>query len=237
MEGATQASLPCWRRHGILHANGFNAHPTNLQACEYEWRFAVDACENCTRGGLHRCGPSCFKHDHSGLQRCRHGFEHYVRYSDKGKLYSDSQGNEFISKEPTVLRRKGKYLERTVRIAGHCLRGRGGRIITVQDNPFECSSNPVRLVTGRCNFDLQDMRRVLPEPILPSGPYPHLGPKPHWSMMDNYDHERDQPRPHQKSERACAETARLAAEPESPLVSIMKKLTMPTHPTCIFEIC
>ena len=231
LRGVTQARLPTYRRHGDLCVTGLK---DPVLADEYGALFAVDACENMTRAGLHRCGQSCFKYDKSGYNRCGHGFDYYARYEDvgtplkSGRLEAEgATERNAVSTVPTVIRRKGKYLESAVRIAEHCLRGRGGKVVTIQENPIAGSSHPVALVTGRSNFDLQDMRRVLPESILPSGPSSLLdanaGPeKLKWSWMENYNHARDQPRPNPRSPNAVSKASTLAAAKPSRLVEIMR---------------
>ena len=41
--------------------------------------------------------------------------------------------------------------------------GMQGRLLLFQEHPFECQSNYDALASLRCNFDMQDLRRVLPE--------------------------------------------------------------------------
>ena len=67
--------------------------------------------------------------------------------------------------------------------------GMQGRILVFQEDPFECQTNYAGLAGIRCNFDVQDLRRVLPEHAwaAPGEPLPHLGDRPDWGYMNHYE--------------------------------------------------
>ena len=58
-----------------------------------------------------------------------------------------------------------------------------------QEHPFECQSNYASIGAIRCNFDAQDMRRILPtEHWMAEGEdLPHIGSRDHWGYMNVYE--------------------------------------------------
>jgi hypothetical protein len=64
-----------------------------------------------------------------------------------------------------------------------------GRVLHFQEHPFECQTNYAGLGAMRCNLDVQDLRRVLPEERwLEDGvPLPHIGDRPDWGYMREWE--------------------------------------------------
>ena len=64
-----------------------------------------------------------------------------------------------------------------------------GRLLQFQEHPFECKTNYAGSATLRCNFDVQDLRRVLPEEywLGDEEELPHLGDCPGWGYMNHYE--------------------------------------------------
>ena len=58
--------------------------------------------------------------------------------------------------------------------------GMQGRVLLFQEHPFECQSNYAGVAALRCNFDLQDLRRVSRnEDFVAVGEdMPHIGDRP-----------------------------------------------------------
>ena len=58
-----------------------------------------------------------------------------------------------------------------------------------QGHPFEVMSNYGGVASARCNLDVQDLRRVLPEELWmeDDAVLPHLGDKPEWGYMGRYE--------------------------------------------------
>ena len=71
--------------------------------------------------------------------------------------------------------------------------GMQGRILLFQEHPFEIRTNYAALAGARCNFDVQDLRRVLPEEHWkdPSDLPPHLGARPEWGYMQHFEWDGD----------------------------------------------
>ena len=64
-----------------------------------------------------------------------------------------------------------------------------GRILNFQEHPFECINNYAGAAAMRCNLDVQDLRRVLPEKewMDSDDSMPHIGDKPEWGYMNIYE--------------------------------------------------
>ena len=106
---------------------------------------------------VHICGDSCHKYSGSKTtQICRHGFYNVVSLADWRR------------------RRRGKALRNSISIVKQCKFGMRSRLLPLQDHPFECQSNYAALAALRCNFDVQDLRRVLPVQHWLTGELPHL---------------------------------------------------------------
>ena len=141
---------------------------------------------------MHICGESCFKYSGNKVQQiCRHGFYHVSEFAEWRR------------------RRRGKALRNTLVVVEQTKYGMQGRILSLQEHPFECQSNYAGLAALRCNLDVQDLRRVsalrrqaqgAPPGDLywlrPGECLPHVGDQPTWGTMNEYewDGERFQPR-------------------------------------------
>ena len=64
-----------------------------------------------------------------------------------------------------------------------------GRVMLFQEHPFECQTNYAGASSLRCNFDVQDLRRVLPESrwMREDDQMPHLGPRDHFGYMRRWE--------------------------------------------------
>ena len=107
---------------------------------------------------IHLCTKSCWKYHSKGVSHiCRHNFYHVVTLFDEQTW------------EPVRRRGRGKDLRGCIAIMVDTRYGMAGRILTSQEQPFECGTNCAALVAARCNVDVQDMRRVFPPHLwLPS---------------------------------------------------------------------
>ena len=67
--------------------------------------------------------------------------------------------------------------------------GMQGRALHFQEHPFECQGNYAACAALRCNFDVQDLRHVLPEErwLDRTENLPHLGDRPDWGYMNSYE--------------------------------------------------
>ena len=118
---------------------------------------------------VHICGESCYKYTGKKCEHiCRHGFYYIVSLADFRR------------------RRRGKPLRNALFVVKQTQYGMQGRVLSFQEHPFECQSNYGGVAALRCNFDVQDLRRVLPEEHwLPnSDALPHLGNRPDWGYMN-----------------------------------------------------
>ena len=98
------------------------------------------------------CGESCFKYSGQKKQHtCRHGFYYICNLSEWQLRF-----------EGVSFRRRGKALRNALVIVGHAKHGTQGRILPLQEHPFEVQTNYAAASALRCNFDVQDLRRVLP---------------------------------------------------------------------------
>ena len=75
-------------------------------------------------------------------QICRHGFYYVVEFAEWKR------------------RRRGKPLRNTFAVVEQTKYGMQGRLSLIQEHPFECQGNYGALAVLRCNFDIQDLRRV-----------------------------------------------------------------------------
>ena len=126
---------------------------------------------------MHICGDSCFKYSGTKVEHiCRHGYYYII---------SLANGN-------WKRRRRGKQLRNALFVVRQSKYGMQGRVMVFQEHPFECAL--------RCNFDVQDLRRVFdprqcysrreenPEGWLDdSEDLPHLGDRPDWGYMNVYE--------------------------------------------------
>ena len=93
------------------------------------------------------CGESCFKYSADFLKFiCRHGFYHIT-------MLQAGNRTEGHWKQ----RRRGKPLRNTlfVKETDH---GMQGRLLHIQEHPFECLSNYGGIAAIRCNPDVQKFR-------------------------------------------------------------------------------
>ena len=105
---------------------------------------------------------------------CRHGF-YYV-----------------VSLEDWHRRRRGKALRNSICIVQQSKIGIQGRLLPIQEHPFECQSNYAAVAALRCNFDMQDLRRVLPATFWLEGELPHIGDRPSWGYMNAFEWDGDE---------------------------------------------
>ena len=64
-----------------------------------------------------------------------------------------------------------------------------GRVLHFPEHPIECQSNYAGVGSIRCNLDVQDLRRVLPEDgwLQEGGSLPHIGDRKEWGYMNVYE--------------------------------------------------
>ena len=67
-----------------------------------------------------------------------------------------------LRSEGVSFRRRGKALRNAVFVVGHAKHGARGRILPLQEHPFEMQTNYAAASALRCNFGVQDLRRLLP---------------------------------------------------------------------------
>ena len=139
--------------------------PTDaLSANAWEVLLREDVRELAAEILLHICGDSCFKYSGAKVEHiCRHGFYHII-----------SLGTDWRR------RRRGKPLRNALFVIKQSKFGMQGRVMLFQEHPFECQSNYAAAAALRCNFDVQDLRRVTAlEAMLNGGEtMPHLGDRP-----------------------------------------------------------
>ena len=87
------------------------------------------------------------------------------------------------------MRRRGKPLRNAMFIVKRTEYGTQGRVLLPQEHPFECQTNYGGLAGVRCNFDVQDLRRVLPETewMAEGDQMPHIGDQPLWGYMNVFE--------------------------------------------------
>ena len=184
------ASCPKYRRLGTVcahkaevdcsAASDDNAYPAStsihgLDANEWMTGFAADVRNLATEILIHICGESCYKYSGAKMtQICRHGYYYVVSIEDWQRRY------------------KGKPLRNAVFVVRQTKHGMKGRLLLFQEHPFECQSNYAALPALRCNFDTQDLRRVLPEEEWLDTDMPHLGNKPEFGYMNTHEWDGEQ---------------------------------------------
>ena len=161
---------PGYRRHGPLKkqdpvppdgqsAGSVVGPQTSLFAearSAEEWQdlFGKDVRSLASEIFVHICGESC--HKYSGPSKvqhiCRHGYYYIVVLGD----WADR-------KNGIGFRRRGKPLRHQIFIVQCTTNGMQGRLLHIQEHPFEVQTNYTGAGCMRCNFDVQDLRRVLPE--------------------------------------------------------------------------
>ena len=102
---------------------------------------------------VHICGESCHKYSGKKVQQIwRHGFYYICNLGDWERR---AEGISF--------RRRGKALRSSIFVVKNTKHGMQGRLLMLQEHPFEVQTNYAGASALRCNFDVQDLRRVLPE--------------------------------------------------------------------------
>ena len=146
--------------------------PRSPSAEVWEKLFQADVRRLASEILVHICGESCYKYTGAKCEHiCRHGFYYIVALADFRR------------------RRRGKPLRNALFVVKETKYGMQGRVLSFQEHPFECQSNYGGLATLRCNFDVQDLRRVLPEEhwLANGDGLPHLGKRPDWGYMNLYE--------------------------------------------------
>jgi hypothetical protein len=146
-----------------------------LDADAWETEFGAGVRRLAAEVLIHICGDSCHKYSGPKMtQICRHGFYYVVKVD-----CADWQR-----------RRRCKTLRNAIYIVEQDKFGMKGRLLLFQNQPFECQSNYAALVAMRCNFDMQDSRRVLPKATWEEclgQPLPHGGDCPQYGYMNHYE--------------------------------------------------
>ena len=151
-------------------------------AAIWERLFAADVRNLAQEILVHICGDSCFKYSGSKVEHiCRHGYYYIIS----------------LANGDWKRRRRGKQLRNVLFVVRQTKYGMQGRVMVFQEHPFECQSNYGGLAPLRCNFDVQDLRRVFdprqcyskseedPKGWLDeSEDLPHLGDRPDWGYMN-----------------------------------------------------
>ena len=177
------SECPKYRRLGTLRNSSSDASndalaPQEPQAPRIEglgsddWRdrFGADVRRLATEVLIHICGESCYKYSGAKMtQICRHGFYHVVAIEDWQRRW------------------QGKPLRNAVYVIRQTKHGMKGRLLLFQEHPFECQSNYAALPALRCNFDMQDLRRVLSTAEWLDSDVPHLGNRPDFGYMNAYE--------------------------------------------------
>ena len=180
------SACPSFRRLGTItpgsadaateQDNGVASNAPKIQGLDanaWEVHFGEDVRKLASEILIHICGDSCYKYSGSKVEQiCRHGFYYVV-------MVADGKG----------LRRRGKALRSGLFIMRENKFGMQGRMLPFQEHPFECQSNYAALNALRCNFDMQDLRRVLPEKdwLGIDEELPHLGNRPDLGYMNAYE--------------------------------------------------
>jgi len=132
------------------------AGPATDETERWQSSFAADVRQLAQEIFVHICGDSCHKYSGKKVEQiCRHGFYHIIHLSESGQRTSKTDGLTF--------RRRGKALRNAVFVvqsSNHCMQG---RLLMLQEHPFEVQTNYAGSAALRCNFDVQDLRRVLSE--------------------------------------------------------------------------
>ena len=150
--------------------------------------FSADAWEQEFASGVallaaeiltHIRGDICYKYSGNKVELlCRHGFYYiFTLYDDESQetVYND--------------RRKGKPLCSSLFMIKQTTYGIQGRVMQFQQHPFDVQSNYAATAALRGNYDVQHLRRVLPENYwLPSNAeLSHIGDRPVWGDMNWYE--------------------------------------------------
>ena len=176
--GTALSRLPNFRRCGIIRATtraDNDVITVQIEGQDHEaWRkdFSQDAWELTRQSILHTCGPSCWKYNKpknsnskTCFRTCRHECEHFVDLP------------ETKNPRPAL----GRRLRSKVMISEDEQTNMKGRVQLLQTQPYEGRTNYFGLSALRSNWDVQDVRCILPgilEEILPS-----IGPQEGWSWM------------------------------------------------------
>jgi len=171
------AHCPAYRRMGTVRAARDSAESSSqheivggLGADAWEEQFGRDVRRLATEILVHICGDSCFKYSGAKLtQICRHGFYYVVVVGDWQR------------------RRRGKPLRNALFVVKQEKFGMQGRLLLWQEHPFERQSNYAALGALRCNFDMQDLRRFLPEEDWVDEELPHVGNQSDWGYMNTFE--------------------------------------------------
>ena len=132
---------------------------------------------------MHICGESCFKYSGTKVHHiCRFGCYYVVELGEWRR------------------RRRGKALRDTVAIVEQAKFGMQGRLLNLQEHPYEGPSNYAGLGAIRCNLDVQSFHRVsvLRKKVdgadteelywLPTeAKLPHVGDRPAWGYMNEQE--------------------------------------------------
>ena len=124
------------------------------------WRreFTKDVWELARQAILHMCGPSCWKYNkvkskygEKVTRTCRHECFHSVQVPEQVKN---------PEAKPRLV--EGKRLRATVTILEDAETNMKGRVLPIQTQPFEGRTQYYGLACLRCNWDVQDVRCILP---------------------------------------------------------------------------
>lgn len=144
-----------------------------LPADAWEKLFASDVEALVSQILVHMCGDSCYKYTKAKCAHiCRHGFYYVIHLADDWKR-----------------RRQGKYLRNALFVVKVSDYGMQGRLLGFQEHPYECASNYPSAASMRCNLDVQDLRRVLPEEhwLDDDEELPSLGERTTWGYMQHHE--------------------------------------------------
>ena len=182
--GTAIARLPNYRRCGVLFAKGeeqdgiCRASIMGLDGTLWRREFTKDVWELARQAILHMCGPSCWKYNkvkskygEKVARTCRHECNHLVQVPEQ---VDNPKAKKRLA--------EGKKLRTTVTISEEAETNMKGRVLPIQTQPFEGRTQYYGLACLRCNWDVQDVRCILPgllTDILPS-----IGPQPNWSWMN-----------------------------------------------------
>ena len=182
--GTAISRLPHYRRCGAVFATAtdkdgiIRATIVGLDGIVWRREFSKDVWELARQCILHMCGPSCWKynkvksmHGQVVTRTCRHECNHFVTVPEQAKK---------PKAKPRLA--EGKRLRAAVAISEEAETNMKGRVLLIQTQPFEGRTQYFGLACLRCNWDVQDVRCILPgilTDILPS-----IGPQASWSWMN-----------------------------------------------------
>ena len=178
---------PVYRRHKCLtcveHEEPMPALASSSDATDaasvWEKLFCGDVRDLANEILVHVCSDSCFKYSGTKVERiCRHGFYYIVN----------------LQEWEWKRRRRGKPLRNGIFVVKQQKHGMQGRLLLFQEHPYECVSNYAAAASMRCNFDTQDLRRVLSEKhwLDTSDDMPHIGFQPEHGYMSTYEWDGDE---------------------------------------------